>query len=116
MRTAIFPGSFNPWHKAHEHVLRKALDIFDKVYVARGINGNKAKADAPLPDLNIYNHCVEVIEFSGTLADLTKELSVNLENRKLMDELNYNLDELEYLLGLLGCVVHELHKITKHRH
>lgn len=30
---AIFPGSFDPWHKGHEEVLNMALKDFDKVYV-----------------------------------------------------------------------------------
>lgn len=74
MKVAIYPGSFNPWHEAHEHILNQALAVFDKVYVARGVNGSKPKSDTPLPlHLNEPNR-IEVIEFEGTLADLTHKL------------------------------------------
>lgn len=83
MRTAIFPGSFNPWHKAHEHILKQSLEIFDKVYVARGRNGSKPKADTNIPPLEEYGSRVEVIEFTGTLADFATELKVNAVVRGL---------------------------------
>ena len=33
MRTAIYVGSFNPWHEGHTDVLNKARQIFDYVDV-----------------------------------------------------------------------------------
>lgn len=41
MRTCIYPGSFSPWHEGHTDVLIKALQVFDKVIVARGVNPDK---------------------------------------------------------------------------
>lgn len=38
MKIAVYPGSFDPFHRGHENILDKALKIFDTVYVARGIN------------------------------------------------------------------------------
>lgn len=39
----VYCGSFNPMHVGHLDVLKKAEDLFDKVIVARGINGQKEK-------------------------------------------------------------------------
>ena len=41
MRTAIFPGSFDPFTRGHEAVVKEALDLFDKVVIAIGDNCRK---------------------------------------------------------------------------
>ena len=41
MRTAIFPGSFDPFTLGHLDVLNSALQLFDKVIVAVGYNSAK---------------------------------------------------------------------------
>jgi pantetheine-phosphate adenylyltransferase len=41
MKTAIFPGSFDPFTVGHENVVLRALDIFDYIIVAVGYNSNK---------------------------------------------------------------------------
>jgi pantetheine-phosphate adenylyltransferase len=42
MKTAIFPGSFDPFTIGHESVVRRAIPLFDKIVVAVGYNTNKA--------------------------------------------------------------------------
>lgn len=41
-RIALFPGSFNPFTKGHEAIVRRALYIFDKVIIGIGINPRKS--------------------------------------------------------------------------
>lgn len=41
MRTAIFPGSFDPFTTGHDALVRRALDIVDELYIAIGINTEK---------------------------------------------------------------------------
>ncbi len=40
-RLAIFPGSFDPFTIGHESVVRRALPMFDKLYIMIGYNANK---------------------------------------------------------------------------
>jgi len=40
-KTAIFPGSFDPFTIGHESVVKRALSIFDKVVIAIGVNTEK---------------------------------------------------------------------------
>jgi len=38
---AVFPGSFDPFTKGHESIVRKALPLFDEIIIAFGINVSK---------------------------------------------------------------------------
>lgn len=40
-RTALFPGSFDPFTAGHLDILKRALTMFDEVVVAIGINQDK---------------------------------------------------------------------------
>lgn len=40
-RIGLFVGSFNPWHKGHEDILKKALPLFDKIYVMQWHDSSK---------------------------------------------------------------------------
>ena len=35
-RTAIFPGSFNPFTVGHKSIVDRALPLFDKIVIAVG--------------------------------------------------------------------------------
>ncbi len=41
MKTAVFPGSFDPFTKGHEELVRRAVPLFDKIIIAIGINSQK---------------------------------------------------------------------------
>jgi len=41
VRIAVFPGSFDPFTKGHEDIVRRALPLFDKIIVAIGTNSSK---------------------------------------------------------------------------
>ncbi len=41
-RIAVFPGSFDPFTIGHESIVRRALDLFDEIIIAVGINSTKA--------------------------------------------------------------------------
>ena len=42
-KTAIFPGSFDPFTKGHEDIVLRSLELFDEVIVAMGHNSNKKR-------------------------------------------------------------------------
>lgn len=41
MKTAIFPGSFDPFTKGHFDIVQRSLDLFDRVIIAIGHNTTK---------------------------------------------------------------------------
>ena len=40
-KTAVFPGSFDPFTIGHEAIVRRALGIFDEIIIAVGANAEK---------------------------------------------------------------------------
>ena len=40
-KTAIYPGSFDPFTLGHLDIVNRAKTIFDKIYIAIGENGSK---------------------------------------------------------------------------
>ncbi|GAB4244689.1 MAG: pantetheine-phosphate adenylyltransferase [Ekhidna sp.] len=41
MKTALFPGSFDPFTKGHHDIVMRGLDLFDKIIIAIGHNSKK---------------------------------------------------------------------------
>ena len=41
MKVAVFPGSFDPFTKAHEDLILRALPLFDQIHIAIGVNSSK---------------------------------------------------------------------------
>jgi pantetheine-phosphate adenylyltransferase len=42
MKTALFPGSFDPVTKAHVDIVKRSIGLFDKIYIGIGVNSSKA--------------------------------------------------------------------------
>lgn len=41
MKTALFPGSFDPFTKGHYDIVMRGLNVFDKIVIAIGHNSQK---------------------------------------------------------------------------
>lgn len=40
-KTAVFPGTFDPFTIGHQSIVRRALDLFDEIVIAIGVNDAK---------------------------------------------------------------------------
>jgi pantetheine-phosphate adenylyltransferase len=83
MKTAIYPGSFDPVTNGHLDILKRAQKFFEKIIVAVIVNPEK-KAYFSLNDrLQMLKAClrampkVEIDSFDGLLVDFAKKKGVS---------------------------------------
>lgn len=59
MKTAIYPGSFNPFHKGHYDILHRSLKVFDRVIIVQMWNPMKKDKRPSMSDLTemVLKHC-----------------------------------------------------------
>ena len=61
MRTAIYPGSFDPLTNGHLDVIERAIKLFDRVVVAVARNDGKQPLFTLDERLDLVRLCVEVL-------------------------------------------------------
>ncbi|MFA7116619.1 MAG: pantetheine-phosphate adenylyltransferase [Bacteroidales bacterium] len=97
MKTALYPGSFDPFTRGHLDILKSALKVFDKVEIAVGYNYLKkgflsvdnrirlienALEIAILNDENLKDRIV-VKSYQGLTVDFCKQENINIIVRGL---------------------------------
>ena len=120
MKTAIYPGSFDPITKGHLDVLKRAADIFDKVILVVSVNVNK-KSFLPIEDKIqlIKESCkdipnVEVDSFDGLTIEYAKKRNANVLIRGLraVSDFEYEM-QLSQANSALCRDIHTVFLITK---
>ena len=108
MKTAIYPGTFDPITHGHIDVIKKSLNIFDRVIVATTDNINKNYHFSIEDRLNIINNSlfkdlklnknkIKVIPFDKLTIDLCKEYKASTIIRGLRA-----VSDFEYEFQLAG--------------
>ena len=83
MKTAVFPGSFDPFTIGHKNIVERALKLFDKVIIAIGVNSNKKPLFPVDERINAIKKCfsaeknVEVESYEGLTVDFCKKKNAN---------------------------------------
>jgi pantetheine-phosphate adenylyltransferase len=135
MKTAIYPGTFDPITNGHLDIIKRALKIFDKVIVAVGENKSKnplfsaeervavikevtkgmnvgvESFDGLLVDFANKKRCNRIIRSLRAVSDFEYEFQMNVINRQLNPELEtlYLMTDKEYFY-LSSSMVKELAK------
>ena len=79
-KTAVFPGSFDPFTVGHEDIVLRALDLFDFIIVAIGVHSMKKplmKIDARVQMINkVFENYDQVLvdSFEGLTVDYCKKM------------------------------------------
>jgi pantetheine-phosphate adenylyltransferase len=89
VRTAIYPGSFDPLTNGHISLIHRGLRTFDRVIVAIAVNPKKTPLFTVQERVDLIkgalsnNAQVEVDSFQGLLVDYAKKRNVNVVLRGL---------------------------------
>ena len=89
MKTAIYPGSFDPMTYGHLDIIKRAADIFDHLTVAVLNNNVKTPLFSVEERVNILKEAtkdlpnVSVESFQGLLIDYAKEKDIHVSVRGL---------------------------------
>ena len=59
MRIAVYPGSFDPITNGHLEILKRALNIFDKVIVLVAVNPHKKTRFSPEERVNMIKEAID---------------------------------------------------------
>lgn len=99
MKRALFPGSFDPITLGHHDIITRALDLFDEIVVAIGVNGDKnymftieqrkefiEKAFADEPK-------VKVTTYHGLTVDYCKEIDAQFILRGLRNPADFEFEK-----------------------
>ncbi len=108
MNTAIYPGTFDPITFGHIDVIKKSLNIFDRVIVATTDNINKhyhfsinERLDiihnSLFKDLKLNKKKIKIISFNNLTIDLCKRFKANTIIRGLRA-----VSDFEYEFQLAG--------------
>ena len=108
MKTAIYPGTFDPITFGHIDVIKKSLNIFDRVVVATTDNVNKNYhfsieerleiiKNSLFVDLKLKKKKIKIISFSNLTIDLCKKYKADTIVRGLRA-----VSDFEYEFQLAG--------------
>lgn len=103
-KTAVFPGSFDPFTLGHMDVLNSALKLFDKIYIAVGYNHLKHGFLSPEVRVRLIRDAVrplvesgkdiEVLSYTGLTVDLCREKNTGFIIRGLRTTTDFELESV----------------------
>ena len=109
MKTALFPGSFDPVTKAHVDIVKRSVNLFDKLYIGIGMNSSKQglltveKREQMLKAVFRYDSRIEIIAYEGLTVEFCKSIGAtymirgirtvsDFEYEKAIAQMNHSLE------------------------
>ena len=97
-KIAVFPGSFDPITRGHESIIRRAIPLFDKLYVAIGINAEKkgyfsvGQRISWIKQVFSDTPQVEVISYEGLTVDFCRQNNIGYILRGLRTSADFEFE------------------------
>lgn len=98
-KIGLFPGSFDPFTKGHEAVVRKSLTLFDEVIIGVGVNSKKkymfdlVKRIKHIESLFEDTPNVRVMQFQMLTVNFCKEVGAQFIIRGLRDSKDFQYEK-----------------------
>ncbi len=99
MKRAIFPGSFDPITLGHVDIINRAIDLFDEIVIAIGINNDKAYLFSLeqrmqfIKDTFKANSKIRIETYQGLTINYCKEISANYILRGLRNPADFEFEK-----------------------
>lgn len=100
IKTAVFPGSFDPVTIGHVDIVKRALPLFDKLIIAIGSNSEKKyffpaeKREAWLKSIFSSENKIEVMRYDGLTVDFCKKISASYILRGIRTSADFEFERL----------------------
>ena len=104
MKTAVFPGSFDPVTNGHLDLIKRSAAMFDKLIVGVLVNIGKVPLFSleerveMLKELTKENPNIEITSFEGLLVDFVEEKNADVIVRGLR-----SAQDFSYEIGRASC-------------
>lgn len=99
MKTAVFPGSFDPITIGHVDIIKRALPLFDKIIIGIGNNTSKqymfelAKREVWIKKVFEENKSVEVKSYNGLTVDFCRQNNASYIIRGLRNASDFQFEQ-----------------------
>ncbi|GGA97249.1 MULTISPECIES: pantetheine-phosphate adenylyltransferase [Mucilaginibacter] len=108
MKIALFPGSFDPLTKAHVDIVKRSVELFDKLYIGIGVNSSKKgllsveQREQMIRAVFAHDERIHVIAYEGLTVDFCKSIGAaymirgirtvsDFEYEKAIAQMNHSL-------------------------
>ncbi len=98
LRTAVFPGSFDPFTVGHADIVKRALPLFDQIVIALGENSQKKYMNTLEERMNniraIFKDYdqIQVDSFKGLTVDYCKKIDARFLLRGLRNTADFEYE------------------------
>ena len=120
MKIAVFPGSFDPITTGHVDLIKRSLPLFDKIFVAVGVNSNKKTLFTLktrlkwLHDVFKDEEKIEIAYFEGLTVEFCKSVDANYLIRGLRNSSDFDYEKtISQLNSVIGNGVETFFLISK---
>lgn len=86
-KTALYPGSFDPFTNGHLDILERAVQMFDKIIITVAVNNKKTSVFTGQERVNLiretikgydWSDVVEIEQFTGLLINFARQKNANI--------------------------------------